>query len=189
MACRWAPPATTRSALFSVITDTSGGQFNRYGTYTVPTPRLTKIDVFREPGRARHNRKFSRGECADTRKHDLAAVRVARQDERDVQRSRLVETPWIVREQNDRGFRAANQRGDVARAPRPEPQADEVQMFAANSNRRSCVAQHLIAVRDQGSRHVAVIVVIADDRVHAERRARVQRALPNTARRTNGRPR
>ena len=30
----------------SVNNATSGGQFNRYGTYTVPTPRLTKIVVF-----------------------------------------------------------------------------------------------------------------------------------------------
>ena len=119
-------------ALFSVITDTSGGQFSRYGTYTVPTPRLTKIDVLsRRPVPATTGNFFA-AIAPMPGQHHLAAVGVTRQHQRDVQRGRLVEPARIVREQDDRRLRAADQPRDIARAPRPEADADEVDLFAAD---------------------------------------------------------
>ena len=78
------------SRRLNVITDTSGGQFSRYGTYTVPTPRLTKIDVLPRRPMPATTGNFFAAIAPMTGKHDLAAVGVTRQHERNVQRGRFM---------------------------------------------------------------------------------------------------
>ena len=60
------------------------------------------------------------------RQHDLAAVRVARQHERDVERRGFGQPPRIVREQDRRRRRVADEWRDVHLSLGPEAHADEV---------------------------------------------------------------
>ena len=96
---------------------------------------------------------------------------VARQHERNVQRRRLVEAPRVVRQPDDRRLGAQDQSRNVARPARPVAHADKVELFAANADRRAIVTQHFVAMGDEGGRHIAIVIMIADNGIHAERRA------------------
>ena len=84
----------------SVRIATSGGQLIRTGTYTVPTPRLTNIVVWSRRAMPATTGNFCVGDGADARQHDLTAVRVAGEHERNLQSRRFGEPARIVREQD-----------------------------------------------------------------------------------------
>ena len=82
----------------------------------MPTPRLTNIAV-----RSRRPIPATTGNfCAATAptpgKHHLAAMRVPRQDKRNVEGGGLGEASGIVRQQDDRAFGTANDVGDIGGA-------------------------------------------------------------------------
>ena len=107
-----------------------------------------------------------------------------RQYQRNIQRSRLLEAPWIVRQQHNHPLRTANHSRDVACATSPESQPDELELPAFHRNRRPRIAQHVVAVRRQRRRHITVIVVISEDRVYPVRRSQARerlRARPDVA--------
>ena len=114
--------------LFSVITEsirraveTIGHRVSGADAATDEDRRVSCV------GRCRQSTgKFFAAIARQAGQHDLAAVCVARQHERRVQRRGLLETTRIVREQDGRRLGTAKQSGDIARAPRPEAQADKV---------------------------------------------------------------
>jgi hypothetical protein len=75
-----------------------------------------------------------------------------------------------VREQNRHRRAAAEDRGDVHLAFRPEADAGEVHSFAANRQPRTRILQYLNAAARQRRGQIMVIVVIAEDSEHAIRR-------------------
>lgn len=88
-------------------------------------------------------------------------MRVPRQDERNVQGRRFLETPRVVCEQHDSRLCAADESRDIASAAGPVPQTHEVERVTAHTQGGTRITQHFVTVRDQRSRHVAVIVVVA----------------------------
>ena len=107
----------------------------RTGTYTVPTPRLTKIDVLSRVAYPASTGNL-RPAIAPTAGHDhLAAVRVARQHELHVERRRLDQAPRIVREQQRRAAGALQHPGDFARRARPEADAGQIEPLAPDRQR------------------------------------------------------
>ncbi len=114
----------------------------RTGTYTVPTPRLTKSDVFSRVAYPASTGNL-RPATAPTAGHDhLAAVRVARQHQLHVERRRLDQAPRIVREQHGGAARALQHAGDFARRARPEANAGEIEPLALDRQRRPLILQH-----------------------------------------------
>ena len=103
----------------------------------MPTPRLTKIDVFsRRPVPATTGNFFA-AMAPMPGKHDLAAVRVAGQDERDTERGGFLQAAWIVGEEDDRLTRAAHQPADIARTLRPVAETDQFDFLSADPS-QSC---------------------------------------------------
>ena len=91
-------------------------------------------------------------------------------------RGRFGESSWIVRQQDDEAGRAAHDGGDVVASLRPEADSHQIDGFALDRDARSGVLQHLDAAAHQRSRHVVVVIVVAEDAEHAVRsRERAQR--------------
>ena len=72
----------------SVSTDTSAGQLIRIGANTVPTPRLTYSRAVAFDRLSSDHRKAPGGNGTDTRQHHLAAVRMTREHQLNVQAPR-----------------------------------------------------------------------------------------------------
>ena len=106
------------------------------------------------------------GEGSDAREHDLSTVSVSCEDGWYVECRCLVETPRIVRKEDDGFPTATDDAIDVSRLPSPESDSSERQSFATDFKSRSSVLQHLNVLCRQRRRHVAIIVMVAKDGEH-----------------------
>ena len=68
----------------------------------MPIPRLTKISVLPRRPLSRDHRELPRRHRADNRKHDLAAVSMAAENQRHCELSRLYQAKRVMGEQDQR---------------------------------------------------------------------------------------
>ncbi len=78
---------------------------------------------------------------------------------------------------SDRILGAPHHAGDIGRTTGPEADAGEIDPIAANLEASTRVAQHLNVLSRERRRHVAIVVVVAEDRVDAVRRVQRRQQL------------
>src|SRR5439155_22785750 len=93
------------------------------------------------------------GNGADERQNHLTAMCVAGQHEWHAERGRFGQPAWIVREQHGHRRGIAREIGDVDLALGPEPDSDEIDRLALDSQSRARVLPHLNAVFSEGRGH------------------------------------
>ena len=129
------------------------------------------------------HRKLPRRNRADAGQHDLTAVRVSGQDQRDVRAPRLRSGVGDrARAESTGPVAPRDQRGDVGGASRPEADARELDSARSRSPARVRASCSTWMPRDvERRRHVVVVVVVAEDGEDAVRRGERARALRPTA--------
>ena len=126
--------------------------------------------VVHSTANAGDDRELLSGNRSDDRQRNLTAVRVAGENERHIERCGFGESPRIVGQQDDRAGRATHERGDITPASGPVSDADQFEGLVVDHDARARVPENLHAVRRERGRHVVIVVVIAEDAVHAVRR-------------------
>ena len=158
------------SAGLRVRTATSGGQFDANRHIDRPDAAADEGRRIRASALSRDDREVPGRDRADAREHDLAAVRVAAQHQRQRELGGFLEARRIVRQKDRRWRGAAREGGDVAGARRPVSNPDEIERLAADRETCPRVLQDLDPARGHRRRHVPIVVMVAEHAEHAVRR-------------------